>query len=186
MLERLDPRPPQPDDRWTPLNPIGPTAKTAPHRRRQPLTPGDTQLHRSSGERKRAVRGGRRRNEFVDDLESGFQQLLGPVTCGLNGINPVTGESGSCSREQLERRDALGEAGEAVCETSRAPIIGSAFPEPNRESVGWGLVGNWWAPGALRLGAVGGVRGASGAAAGATYVAGAATAVDAYCRWGQP
>ena len=123
--------------------------------------------------------------DLADDIEGGWDQVVDPITCGLKGVNPRTGEIGNCSPRERDRLETYKEAGEAVCEASQAPVIGSAIPEAEPESIAWVIAGQWTQETAKHA-ARGGLTVVGTAAKAASGVIVAATAVDATCRWVAP
>ena len=123
-------------------------------------------------------------DSFLAELEGGWHEVMDPVTCGLQGFNPMTGQAGNCNHEQVERREAYQEAGEAVCEASRTPVVGTWLPTSvDRSWVAWTIT-DQWSNVVIQSAREGGMAAAKTVGAAANVASAAATAVDALCRQG--
>ena len=123
---------------------------------------------------------------IVDDAVGGLEQIVDPLTCGLKGINTVTKKMGNCTAEQVERQEQYKDTGEAVCEASRAPVVGSALPDESFSDWVGGFVTTQWTQLLLSTAREGGIQAAGAVRSGLTVSGRVATAVDAMCRWGAP
>ncbi|MEZ5295607.1 MAG: RHS repeat-associated core domain-containing protein [Ilumatobacteraceae bacterium] len=116
---------------------------------------------------------------IVGDAVGGLEQIVAPLTCGLMGINPVSKAMGSCTPEHVERQEQYKDAGEAVCEASKAPVVGSVIPEFGDAS-SYGLTG--LGVGLQQYLKQGGAGGARTANKSLSLIGNATTAVDFVCR----
>lgn len=119
--------------------------------------------------------------EMVDDARGGLDQLIDPLTCGLKGIDPVGKTMGNCTPEQVERQEQYQDAGEAVCDASRTPVVGSVIPEVSWSGLLAALADQAVGETLTRLGEAGS-QVARSASRATNRVANAATAIDLACR----
>ena len=118
---------------------------------------------------------------IVDDAVGGLEQIVDPLTCGLKGINTVTKKMGNCTAEQVERQEQYKDTGEAVCEASRTPLVGSYVPEWDLGSVGWSGISLVVSDYVNQMGKAGSNAAVTAARSG-SVLSQVATAVDLACR----